>query len=171
VSGKNKFIVKIVMECETLSAEVERLGRLQEETEKKGWHLEDLYKESKAAWDRQYATIRRMEDELWAEKTRCTKLVEESRGTRNAALDLALLKSLVEMPDPNTIAPFGVTTGGDICDPTAEEANKISTIRAVRSLFGLGLKESKTVVDGWQEAGRFYNWEYRDTPNDQGTPA
>jgi ribosomal protein L7/L12 len=171
VSGRNKFIVKKVMECETLSAEVERLRRLQEEMERTGWGLEDKLTESTAASERQYATIRRMEDEFWAEKTRYTKLVEESRGTRNAALDLALLKSLVEMPDPNTIAPFGVTTEGDICNPMAEEANKISTIRAVRSLFGLGLKESKTMVDGWQEAGIFYNWEYRDTPNDQGTPA
>jgi ribosomal protein L7/L12 len=37
----------------------------------------------------------------------------------------------------------------------APNVGKIATIKVVRSLFSLGLKEAKDIVDGWQHAGKF----------------
>lgn len=152
--GKNAFIVKKVMECETLSTEVNRLADLLNEAESKGWRLEDRFKENEAIRVQQQNTINRMDNEFWAEKAEVQKLRDKMYATKTAAEELAVLKMLVTLPDPGTIEPFGIDDGG-VCDPMAPNVGKIATIKVVRSLFSLGLKEAKDIVDGWQDAGKF----------------
>lgn len=152
--GKNAFIVKKVMECESLSIEVKRLCGLLDEAESRGWTLEDKLKESEAARNQQYTTIQRMEDEIWAEKIEVRRVTDKMYVTKDAAEQLEVLKALVTLPDPHTIEPFGIKDGG-VCDPMDANVGKIATIKVVRGLFNLGLKEAKDIVDGWQDAGKF----------------
>jgi hypothetical protein len=152
--GKNAFIVKKVMECEALNTEVDRLSDLLLKQESDMYKLEDKLKESEAARKQQFDTFKRMEDEIWAEKAEVQRIRDKMYATKTAAEELAVLKTLVTLPDPGEIEPFGIDDGG-ICDPMAPNVGKIATIKVVRGLFNLGLKEAKDIVDGWQNAGKF----------------
>jgi hypothetical protein len=160
--GKNAFIVKKVMECEALNTEVDRLSDLLLKQEQDMYNLDDKLKESEAIRVQQQATINRMDEEFWAEKAEVQRLRDKMYTYQTAGEELAVLKQLVKtgwvstlgMPDPHTIEPFGIN-GSGVCDPMSPDVGKIATIKVVRSLFNLGLKEAKDIVDDWQRAGKF----------------
>jgi Rad3-related DNA helicase len=133
-------LVRLQRDSEEISQErSERLNRTHEENDALLIKNRDL----EAEIERRDLRRRELEDENWTLRRGDGDFERRQKAQSWDSLQEALLemrKAGVTI-DPTTIKPFMLRTG------------KIPTIRIVRMITGLGLKESKDIVDQWIAKG------------------
>jgi len=94
-----------------------------------------------------------LNDEIYALQDQVSVMREAARFNGYDRLKLNWYQYFI--PIPTELEPFGVKDGV-LVDPM--DGDKIPTIKLVRELTGLGLKEAKDIVDKWEKDGKFKKW-------------
>ena len=146
--GKNALIVKMVLETEEMRKTVTRLIDQSLVDERKVWDLEDKVKELTESQTRQNEAILRLnkENEALRDKEDLHRRMDFDKAYDHMAVELVTKRGW--LPDINDVEPFGVKEN-EVVLGWPGPAEKIPTIKLVRHLWNLGLKESKDIVDGW----------------------
>ncbi len=146
-SAVNALAVELMVERNTLK---QQLDDCWEARTKAGSEISELHfrinkiQENKAS----------INDQLFALQDELSVLKERMRFSDNDRLKLSWYQYFIPNPSDGMV-PFGVK-GGVLVDPM--DGDKIPTIKLVRELTGLGLKEAKDIVDGWEKDGKFKKW-------------
>lgn len=151
-SAVNALVVELIIERDNLQKQLNECGdaRAKAYAEIAELHFRmDKIQENKAS----------INDQLFALQDELSVLKESMRFSDNDRLKLSWYQYFIPNPfDGNpflNMEPFGVK-GGMLVDPM--DGDKIPTIKLVRELTGLGLKEAKDIVDGWEKDGKFKKW-------------
>lgn len=147
-SAVNALVVELTIERNGLVSNLE-------------WHAKRLAErdveiiELRDTVDRQLKRIESLDDETWALKDRLNVMREAARLNGNDRLKLSWYQTFTLLPIAEDLEPFGVKDGVLV---DAMDGEKIPTIKLVRELTGLGLKDAKDIVDKWEADGKFKKW-------------